>query len=388
MLSALKNIFSFRYNDHPMGDFLYESHALWIRWFHDYYFRVRHAGAVEECMDLARLEHVILISNHALTVEATLINYFLLIHQAGKVGTLVFREAFKLPLIREFFRSCQCVPISIEKGAQTLKNRHILLFPEGMDFLKGLTQPDQMDHFHTGFLRMAKEYLKETGLKSVYVFPVAHAGIEKTLKLWIIQNEALLDTFIRPWAQYPFWAIPKWPLFLPTQVVINWGKPVRFTLKDLNSDRKLHAWAERLRQRIMHLRREAEEIRNHSPYSGFLGWIKTWFSNGKGLPSAIPEIPETPEAPTEEALVKPTVKRVLTPKVSSPLKKAAMAVKLPTPPKGLKKAAKRVPVTKALPPAKKASKAAMKSKATPVSSAPPKAFTRKTARPLVYSKLF
>ncbi|HWN83112.1 MAG TPA: 1-acyl-sn-glycerol-3-phosphate acyltransferase, partial [Candidatus Udaeobacter sp.] len=109
-----------------MPDRVYEGHVRWIRFLNDYYHRVEHRGYVDEAVEIARKEHVIFISNHAIMLEAAIINCFLLQHGAGKVTTLVFREAFKLPLIREFFRSCQCAPISVENGANALKKRHIL----------------------------------------------------------------------------------------------------------------------------------------------------------------------------------------------------------------------------------------------------------------------
>jgi len=106
MLEPIKRVLSFEYDDRPMDDSVYEFHRRWIKWLHDYYLRVEHIGALQECFKAARKERVIFISNHSLTIEATLICYRLLEEGAGHVTTLVFREAFKVPLVREFFRSC------------------------------------------------------------------------------------------------------------------------------------------------------------------------------------------------------------------------------------------------------------------------------------------
>lgn len=243
---------------------VYEFHARWIKLFHNYYFRVEHFGFLDEALETARREHSILISNHALTFEAALINYLLLIHKAGHVGTLVYPEAFKLPIIREFLRSCQCVPISIDRGARTLKKRHILLFPEGMDFFRGLSDPDNTPPFHTGFLRMAMRHLEESGRRSICVVPVAHHGIENSFKFWLIKNEKILELFIRPLARYPFWVIPKLPLILPSKVIFNWGAPVRLTRKDLSSDRKIDRLAEEFREEILSLRKESRDLKKKS----------------------------------------------------------------------------------------------------------------------------
>lgn len=266
MLEAIREVLSFHYNDRPMDDQVYESHGRWIKWLHNYYLRVDHLGALEECIDVAREEKVILVSNHSLTIEATIINYILHIEGAGHVGTLVFPEAFKLPLVREFFRSCQCIPISVDAGAKTLREKHILVFPEGMDFLSGLSAPEHMPEFHTGFLRMAHQYMKESGRKSVTIVPVAHAGIEKMLKFWVIKNEKILDRLIRPIAKYPFWVVPKLPFFLPSKVVVNWGKPMRVTRAQLSNIGKIHQQARKFRDTVLELRKEANREREKAKW--------------------------------------------------------------------------------------------------------------------------
>lgn len=239
MLSTLKKILNFKYNDRPMDDRVYEGHVKWIRILHDYYHRVEHHGYMQEALDIARKEHVIFVMNHAIMLEAAMLNFFLITHGAGKVSTLVFREAFKVPLIREFFRSCQCQPISVEKGAECLKKRHILIFPEGMDFISGYVNPDRVPPFHRGFLRMAKAYLQKSGKKSVCVIPIGHAGFENSLKLWVIRNQTFMEKVVRPFVDYPYFVFPKVPFILPAKVHMQWGAPVRLTLQDLRTERKI-----------------------------------------------------------------------------------------------------------------------------------------------------
>jgi len=270
MLGELLKVLSFRFDDRPMGDSVYESHRVWIQWLHDYYLRVSHIGALPESVKVARREHVILISNHALTIEALLINYILLLNGAGHVGTMVYREAFKLPFVREFFRSTQCVPISVENGVQTLRHRHILLFPEGMDFLSGLQSAEQTAPYHTGFLRMALEHMKKSRRRSMSILPVAHAGIEKMLSFWVVKNKLFMNRFIRPFVKYPFWMIPKSPLIMPSKVVVNWGEPVRVTRAELGSERKLRNRADEFHDLIVGLRKAAELERERSKLSASL----------------------------------------------------------------------------------------------------------------------
>jgi len=259
-IEQLRKVFSFKFNAMPMSDQVYESLGKFVNWLHSAYFRTTHMGEISLAMEQAKRDHLIVISNHALTIEALLIAWTLYVEDAGKIGTLVYPDAFKIPVIREFLRACQCRPVSVNCGSQCLKDRHILLFPEGMEFLTGLQGPDEMAPFHSGFLRIARNYLKETGRKTIRVLPVAHVGIERSLKFWVIRNKAFLDTFIRPWSNYPFWIIPKLPVFLPTRVVMNWGKPIRLHRNQLNTPEKLLKQCERFHEMIREMRKEALEV--------------------------------------------------------------------------------------------------------------------------------
>jgi 1-acyl-sn-glycerol-3-phosphate acyltransferase len=221
-------------------------------------------GHVQESLDVAKKERVIFVSNHAITVEAVLINYFLYIRRAGLVGTLVFPEAFKLPFIREFFRSTQCVPVSIDHGTKTLKNRHVLVFPEGMDFINGIVNPQRVPRFHKGFLRIAKKYLEENHRKSVTVIPIGHVGIENMLKFWVLRNKTFLEIFVRPFVKYPFIVFPKSPFVFPSKVVINWGRPVRLKAQDLKNEQKMTFWANHFRSELLSLRRTGNKVRDMS----------------------------------------------------------------------------------------------------------------------------
>jgi 1-acyl-sn-glycerol-3-phosphate acyltransferase len=261
MIGSLAKLVSFQYNDRPMHDSVYELHTYWVKFLHDYYHRVEHVGRVKEVLNIARKENVVLISQHSITLEAVLINYFLFKNNAGKAGTLVYPEAFKLPLVRELFRSGQCVPISIPAGAATLSQRHILVFPEGMDFISGLANPDRVPRFHKGFLRMAKKFLEDTGKKSIHIIPIGHAGVENTLKLWVIKNQTLLDIFVRPFVDYPFLVLPKIPFLLPRKVIMNWGMPTKVTLEDLKNERKIAQKANYFRAALLALKTRAQKVR-------------------------------------------------------------------------------------------------------------------------------
>ncbi len=222
-----------------MTDERYAAHACWLRYVNDYYHRVTHHGYVDEAVAALKKEPVLLISNHATTVEGLLINYFVLQRTKKRVSTLIFREAFKIPMVREFFRSCQCLPISIESGAEALRKKPVLVFPEGMDFIGGFVNHDRVTPFHRGFLRMAKLYLQKTRKKHITIVPVAHSGLENSMKVWVVKNRLLMDYLIKPVINYPYLVIPKLPFFLPTKVAFHWGMPQRLTLEDLKTEKKI-----------------------------------------------------------------------------------------------------------------------------------------------------
>jgi len=87
------------------------------------------------------------------------------------------------------------------------------------------------------------------------------------LKFWVIKNEKVLNALIRPLVKYPFWVVPKLPFFLPSKVVINWGKPVRMTRDGLNSALKLRQQAVRFRQKVLDLRKVAHEERDRASWN-------------------------------------------------------------------------------------------------------------------------
>ncbi|MDX1385966.1 MAG: lysophospholipid acyltransferase family protein [bacterium] len=258
---SVKKILSFDYDDKPADDKYYFIHRHWLKLLHDYYFKVEHVGQMEGLREVAGREKLIVISNHANTLEAALIGYYFYRENLGKIRSLVFKEAFRLPLIREIFKSGQCIPISVEAGKEALKEDHILLFPEGMDFIKHYLRRDYIVRFHRGFLRIAKEYLHETGEESVSILPVGHDGIDYTIKFWIINHPFLVRHFIGPYLKYPYFVLPKAPMVFPTNAVFNWGRPRRVTLEDLKDEKSIGRLSHQFRKDILGLKNRARKIR-------------------------------------------------------------------------------------------------------------------------------
>lgn len=232
-----------------------------IKVLNDYYFKVEHIGQFRAVKGVASKEKVLVISNHANTLEAGLIMYQFLTHGLGRVRPMVFKEAFRLPIVKDIFASGHCLPISIEAGKEALKQDHLLLFPEGMDFIKHFLKKDFVVKYHKGFLRIAQRYLEESGEESVTIQPVAHDGIDHTLKFWVLNHPTLVKYVIKPYLHYPYFVFPKMPILFPTTAVFNWGKPCRLTREDLEADRGLQKLADGFRNEMVRLRARARKVR-------------------------------------------------------------------------------------------------------------------------------
>jgi len=260
----IKKLLSFDYEDRPLEERFYNMHRHWLKLLHDYYFRVEHVGHLEEVAQLAKREKVILISNHANTLEAAIICYYFFLQKLGVVRTLVFKEAFRLPLVREFFRSGQCIPISVMAGKEALRKDHILLFPEGMDFIKHYIKRDFVVKYHKGFLNIAREFMRENPGKKVHVVPVGHDGIDYTIKFWVINQPFLVEKFIKPYLHYPYFVLPKAPLVFPSKAIFNWGRPREVKLDELQNEKSLIKLTHEFRGEIVHLRHRARKLRKLS----------------------------------------------------------------------------------------------------------------------------
>jgi 1-acyl-sn-glycerol-3-phosphate acyltransferase len=256
----VRDLLSLKYDDRPLDEKYYDLHKHWLKPLHDHYFKVEHVGHIEETARLAQKERVILISNHANTLEAALTCYYFHQRQLGMVRTLVFKEAFRLPFVREFFKSGQCIPISVPSGKEALKKGHILVYPEGMDFIKHYMQKDFVVKFHKGFLRIAREYLLESGAKHVHVIPMGHDGIDYTIKFWVINNPFIVENFLKPYLGFPFFVWPKAPIVFPTHAIFNWGVPRKLTLDDLKDEQTMTKLSHEFRNDLLRLKGRARKL--------------------------------------------------------------------------------------------------------------------------------
>ena len=255
----LRDFFSFRYNDEPYNRKVYYANAFWFKWLYEYYFKIQHRGATRALKQITHKEKVIVISNHANTLEALSIYYYFYLEKMDMIRAMVFKEAFRLPFFRELFRSGRAVPISIDAGAKALKKDHLLIFPEGLDFVRRYLDPKANFRFHSGFLRIAENFLTETKKDHVTIVPVAHEGFDEALKFWVIQNP-LVKMILKPTLGYPYAVWPKLPVLMPARIVYVWGKPIRLKRSQLNSEAKILRWKKHFETHIANLQQQAKQL--------------------------------------------------------------------------------------------------------------------------------
>ncbi len=66
---------------------------------------------------------------------------------------------------------------------------------------------------------------------------------------------------MKPFAKYPFLVFPKLPFLMPSKVILNWGMPVKVTLADLRTERKISQKANAFRATMLGLRARAQKVR-------------------------------------------------------------------------------------------------------------------------------
>ncbi len=110
-------------------------------------------------------------------------------------------------------------------------------------------------------MRVAKRYLETSGRESVHVVPVAHAGLEKALKLGVVRNRLIVERLLKKFINYPYLVYPKFPFLFPTKVVFRWGVPMRLTLDDLSTESRIRKKMIDFRSSLLDLRLHADRER-------------------------------------------------------------------------------------------------------------------------------
>ena len=195
------------------------------RWIYTDYFRVRASG-------LANVPNgrVLLIANHGgqIPLDGLLIGMSMLLEARPSrvVRGMVERWVPGLPVVSSFFSKMGQIVGDVRNCRELLeKEQCVLVFPEGVRGSgKTIFQRYKLQRFGTGFIRLAVE-------TRTPIVPVAVVGCEEAYPS-LTSFKPLAKLFGAPYLPvtpfFPFLG-PVGALPLPTQVSIEFGKPMIFT---------------------------------------------------------------------------------------------------------------------------------------------------------------
>lgn len=168
------------------------------------------------------------------------------------IKTLVW-EGFAEGPLGPWFRAFGCETVKIDSAVESLKGGvSILIMPEGVD---ATDVRNRFNVFHTGFLRMIKQY-------QVPIIPIGFYGVDQSIPWWVTHQKSLVEKFMKPVnPNFNFFLIPKLPILRPTKIVFNVGQPIMLTAKSLETEDKIRRKTQEIRTVIETLVDQAEAYR-------------------------------------------------------------------------------------------------------------------------------
>ncbi len=144
-------------------------------------------------------------------------------------------------------------PASITEGVRILRSgESLLVYPEGIDMR---SPTDEINPFHTGFLRMLAQ-------QPVPVIPIGHYGFEEAMPRIVTRNSQLLKKLTSP--GFDYLSIPKTPLPRPVKVVFNVGEAVDIPPEALSREAGIQRWRTLVTDLILDLCRDARDRRERA----------------------------------------------------------------------------------------------------------------------------
>ncbi len=224
--------------------------------FLEQYFQLEILG--EENLPSAGDGPVMLVSKHAPFLQ--LDTMLLLLRMAQRepnriIRPLAWRGFLRWPLSR-VARGVGARPASITEGVQILRRgESLLIYPEGID---AGDPRKEMNHFHSGFLRMLAQ-------QPVPVIPIGHYGFNESLPWMVTRNSLLVEKLMKPInPRYDYLAIPKSPLPRPVKIVFNIGEAVDIPPQALQREAGIQRWKELMQELLLDLCRDARDRRERA----------------------------------------------------------------------------------------------------------------------------
>ena len=201
-------------------------------------------------------ENSMLIMNHTafFALEVHLIAAQILNRDPEQQLNTMVWEGFTDGPMGPYFKSFGCKAAKISTGVELLKdNKTVLIMPEGVGAGDVM---NRFNTFHSGFLRMVKEH-------PVPIVPIGFYGCDQSMPWFVSHNKFLVEKFMEPVEpNFDGIFLPKIPIFRPTKIVFNVGKPIHLTKNDLSSETKIQAQSLAVQTKIEQLVDNAQNYRN------------------------------------------------------------------------------------------------------------------------------
>jgi len=234
------------------------------RWIYTDYFRVRTTG-----LENVPEGRVLLIANHGgqIPLDGMLIGMSMLLEArpARIVRGMIERWVPGLPFVSSLFSKMGQLVGDVRNCRELLeKNQAVLVFPEGVRGSgKTIFQRYQLQRFGTGFIRLALE-------TKTPIVPVAVVGCEEAYPS-ITALKPIAKLFGAPYIPvtpfFPFLgAIGALPL--PTQVTLEFGKPILFSGDADAPEADIEKKAEEVKQALQSMIAAGRERRGNRIFSG------------------------------------------------------------------------------------------------------------------------
>lgn len=141
----------------------------------------------------------------------------------------------------------------INTGAELLtQGKTVLIMPEGVD---ATDVRHRFNTFHTGYLRILQQ-------ENVPIIPVGFSGVDESIPWVVARNRFIEERFMKPVnPDFNFVLMPKLPVFRPTKIVFNIGKPINVPATDISTEEGIARWNKQLKQTIEGLVYDADQHR-------------------------------------------------------------------------------------------------------------------------------
>jgi 1-acyl-sn-glycerol-3-phosphate acyltransferase len=176
---------------------------------------------------------------------------------APRIRTTVWPPFLEVPVLGSWYRSGGCLAATVDGVVSCLRGGDsVLILPEGPD---ATDVRQEVGPFHAGFLRVVQELQGEL---EVPVVPIGWYGVDEANPWIVTTRPSLVKLLMKPaMPRFDFAIVPRLPVLRPSKVVMSAGHAMRFRADELDTEAKLRARVQRVRDQVIELIGEARARR-------------------------------------------------------------------------------------------------------------------------------